>query len=203
MVVLDDEHDVEFDKNVVRKRMRSFRNALGADLRARTDSAICDRLVATEEFQQADTVFSYLSFGSEVDTRELIGLAWDAGKTVALPRVEDGHYTMGWYIVESFDGLKRSSMGVEEPDPEPERLIDPAGCERPVAIVPGLAFDMSCYRLGYGGGYYDAFLSTFTGTPIGLCRECQFIGSLKALGIQEEHDKPVRFVVTEDRIVRA
>ena len=201
MAQTDAGRDIEFDKGVLRRRMRSFRSALGPELRARTDAAIRDRLLATEEFARAGTVLSYLSFGSEVDTRAIIERAWEEGKRVALPRVE-GERAMGWYMVESFDGLVRSPLGVEEPAPDPAHLIDPAACPDAVALVPGLAFDRFCYRLGYGGGYYDAFLASFAGTSIGLCREVQFIGSLEALGVLEEHDRPVGLVVTEERVIR-
>ena len=202
MARMDAERDIEADKDVLRRRMRSFRAGLGKDLRERTDAAICVRLLATEEFDRAGTVLSYLSFGSEVDTHAIIECVWEAGKQVALPRVE-GERAMGWYLIESFDGLARSSLGVEEPAPDPARRLDPAACPDAIALVPGLAFDRSCYRLGYGGGYYDSFLAGFAGTSVGLCREVQFIGSLDALGVLEEHDLPVGLVVTEDRLIRA
>ena len=202
MALMDEQRDIESDKKVLRRRMRSFRAALGPELRARTDAAIQDRLFATEEFAGAETVMTYLSFGSEVDTRAIIERAWEADKRVALPRVEGAH-AMGWYVVESLDGLAKSDLGVEEPAPDPARRLDPAACGASVALVPGLAFDRSCYRLGYGGGYYDSFLADFPGTSVGLCREVQFIGSLEALGVLEEHDRPVGLVVTEDRLIRA
>ena len=202
MARMDAERDIEADKDVLRRRMRSFRAGLGGDLRERTDAAICVRLLVTEEFDRAATVLSYLSFGSEVDTHAIIECAWEAGKRVALPRVE-GERVMGWYMVENFDGLVRSPLGVEEPAPDPAHQIDPAACPDAVALVPGLAYDRACYRLGYGGGYYDSFLASFAGASIGLCREVQFIGSLEALGVLEEHDRPVGLVVTEERVIRA
>ena len=202
MAWMDAERDIEADKDVLRRRMRSFRAGLGGDLRERTDAAICVRLLATEEFDRAGTVLSYLSFGSEVDTHTIIERAWEVGKQVALPRVE-GERAMGWYLIESFDGLSRSQLGVEEPAPDPACRLEPSACSDAVALVPGLAFDRFCYRLGYGGGYYDAFLAGFSGTTIGLCREVQFIGSLEALGVLEEHDRPVDLVVTEERLIRA
>ena len=70
-------------------------------------------------------------------------------------------------------------------------------------IVPALAIDMQGFRLGYGGGYYDAFLADFPGVSIGLCREAQVVESLAALGARERYDIPVDLVITETRLLRA
>ena len=74
----------------------------------------------------------------------------------------------------------------------------PSACDaRYVAIVPGLAFDRRGYRLGYGGGYYDAFLRSFPGVSVGLCRSTSLFEDLGDLGVLEMHDVPVDVVVTE------
>jgi len=58
-------------------------------------------------------------------------------------------------------------------------------------IVPALAFDQNNYRMGYGGGYYDRFLSREPGHPtIALCYDFQYFPRLEA----EDHDIPVNVV---------
>ncbi|OUP06489.1 hypothetical protein B5F33_10055 [Collinsella sp. An2] len=85
-----------------------------------------------------------------------------------------------------------------------EHRVSDAACRLPsvydaryVAIVPGLAFDRRGYRLGYGGGYYDAFLRSFPGVSVGLCRSAALFEDLGDLGALEPHDVPVDVVVTE------
>ena len=65
---------------------------------------------------------------------------------------------------------------------------------RAIALVPGLAFDAQGFRLGYGAGFYDVFLSTFAGASIGLCRK-RFLspGPLPC----DDFDLPVDMVITD------
>ena len=138
----------------------------------------------------------YLSMGAEIDTRGIIERAWQAGKTVALPRCT-GPRQMRWFRVESLDNLQKSAFGVEEPpiDDATEQLLTTG--ERMVAIVPGFTFDDAGYRLGYGGGFYDTFLADFDGPSIGLCRSAMRADDLSALGVIGEYDLPVTKVVSE------
>lgn len=181
------------DKNLLRQHFRMLRAKLSEGERRAADAAIAGRMAALPEFAEADGVFTYLSFGDEVDTRELIERAWSLGKTVALPRVVPGTRQMRWYAVDSLDCLERSSFGVEEPPADPAREVTPRDFHTPVALVPGLAFDREGYRLGYGGGFYDTFLPTFPGTSMGLCRAAQLADHLP----HEDYDMPVDEVVTE------
>lgn len=108
---------------------------------------------------------------------------------------------MRWYPVTSLTGLARGPFGVLEPAEDPARELDLSGRADALAVVPGLAFDARGFRLGYGGGYYDAFLASFRGTSVGLCREAQLVESLRALGAVDAHDVPVGLVVTEARVL--
>ena len=183
------------DKDALRARFRAVREGLGACERARVDAAICEHVVALDAFAQAETVLSYLSFGAEVDTRGIIGRAWQLGKRVCLPRCVSGTREMSWHVVESLDGLLRSPFGVEEPEDDDATRIDVAAAGPAIALVPGLTFDARGFRLGYGGGYYDAFLARFRGCSVGLCRTAQLSERLAAL---DGHDLPVQLVVTEN-----
>lgn len=189
-------------KRGLRRQMKALRDGLGAEERERVDGAICANLLSLAAYQRADVVLPYLSFGSEVDTRRLIGHALDAGKIVALPRVVEGERAMRWYRVFGLDGLERSALGVEEPPVDPVREVDPLASSRALAIVPALTFDAQGYRLGYGGGFYDAFLAVFPGVSAGLCRDVQFVDDLHGLGVVEAHDLSVDVVVTEQCLVK-
>ena len=185
--------DATAEKDKLRKHFRALRAALPEAERRAIDGAIAASVQRLPQFAAADGVFTYLSFGAEVDTRRLIEAALEAGKTVALPRVVSGTRSMDWYAIDSLDGLERSPFGMEEPPADPARAVRPADFARPVALVPGLAFDGAGFRLGYGGGFYDSFLPDFPGTAVGLCRVAQLVDRLP----HDAHDVPVGRIVTE------
>lgn len=187
------------DKVQMRAYFKAVREGLSAGERCALDEAIARNVAALPEFAAADAVFTYLSFGAEVDTRRLIQHAWKAGKAVCLPRVVPGTREMRWHAVESLDGLVRSSFGVEEPPADPSSEVRSADFARPVALVPGLAFDREGFRLGYGGGFYDAFLPDFLGVSIGLIRTCQLV---ERLAVCDVHDVPVGIVCVEGEVIR-
>ena len=192
---------VDERKRTLRKRLRIVRKGLGAAARASIDGGIERHVIALPEFAGADVLLAYLDFGAEVRTRGIIQAAWDVGKAVALPWCVPGTHDMRWYRVSSFEALVRSRLGVEEPVPndKDEQRLNTG--ERMLSLVPGLTFDPSGYRLGYGGGFYDTFLARFDGVSVGLCREAQMSEDLRALGVVDAHDLPVRLVVSEERTI--
>ena len=188
-------------KNNRRKELLKARTELGDERRVAIDAAIAQNVQALPEYQNAELVLPYLSFGAEIDTRALIHNAWSHGKTVALPRCVEGTRDMRWYRVDSLDGLVMSKFGVEEPAEDPACEIDPSISEHALALVPGLEFDREGYRLGYGGGFYDTFLRAFSGTSVGLCRS-PFLRSEGDLLQRGAYDLAAQIVVTDDCVVR-
>lgn len=173
--------------------------------RATIDAALAQRVMELAAYREADVVLSYFSVGAEVDTREILKAALGAKKRVVLPRVVAHTRELAWYEVADFEHLVPSKFGVLEPDPEACAQVDvadPVFQQPSVALVPGLTFDVAGYRLGYGGGYYDTFLSRWMGTSVGLCREAFLCPSLAALGLVEPHDRRVGWVVSEAQTIR-
>ena len=187
--------DPEVRKKRLRTRMAAIREILGPEGRARADAGIAKKVCAHAAYEEADTVFTYLSVGTEVDTREIIRDAWSKGKAVAIPRVVKGTRKMDWYRIDDFDAIEKGAFGMEEPIADPDRLVEVPGKgsgAKAVALVPGVAFDLDGYRIGYGGGFYDTFLPEFGGTSLGLCRIQQLSEDPIPCG---EHDVPVDFVI--------
>ena len=185
-------------KDGLRKELKELREKLGAEERGRIDAAIAGHVKNLPQYAVASHVFTYLSVGDEVDTREIIRDAWSQGKTIAVPRCVPGTRTMEWHVIEGFDNLEPGSFGIEEPPADPGTLIDPASAgPLDIALVPALSFDAHGFRLGYGGGFYDVFLPTFAGIPIGLCRNAQMSSVPLPTDIT---DVPVPIVVTETGI---
>lgn len=198
-----------------RRDLKARRAALGADARAAADAGIAQALMETELWSQADSVFAYVSFGDEVDTKSLIEATWRQGKQVVLPRMSETPHEMDWYVVESFDQLERNPYGIEEPRPESSTPVDVMALQteprsadaaaqakdcRMLTLVPALAFDRKGNRLGYGGGYYDTFLRDFPGVSVGLCREAFLYDELP---FAEAHDERVDCIQTESDLVFA
>ena len=117
----------------------------------------------------------------------------------AVVKNEEGTRKMRWYRVESLDGLVRSRYGVDEPAEDPAFEVDPSQSENAVALVPGLEFDRQGYRLGYGGGFYDTFLSAFPGVSVGLCRS-KFLQDDPI--DRDVHDLSVGIIATDAEVVR-
>ena len=185
-------------KSQLRKALRARRRPSDGD--ASIAAAVC----ALPEFMRARIVLTYLGFGGEVATRGIVARAWELGKAVALPRCTSEPRTLSWHSVDSLDGLEKSAFGMEEPPNLRGTAIDPhslAGVPS-VAIVPGLCFDRLGYRIGYGGGYYDEFLSGYAGVSVGLCRDEFLEESLDALGVIEPHDRRVDIVVCDSSVIR-
>ncbi|MDO4183510.1 MAG: 5-formyltetrahydrofolate cyclo-ligase [Coriobacteriia bacterium] len=180
-------------KAAARCVLRAARAALDVGERARSDAAICEAVVRSAGFAQAHVLLTYCSTAEEVGTKSIIAVALDQGKQVVLPRVA-GPAAMEWYAVSSLQDLQRSPFGILEPDSALAQPYLPNSRSSQLALVPGLAFNTGGFRLGYGGGYYDRFLSAFEGCAWGLCREAFFFdGALP----REPHDVPVAGVVTE------
>lgn len=189
------------DKDGYRERLITLRDALPEDARSVCDREICRRVMALPEWRRAGLILTYLSMGSEVETRWLIAEALEKGKLVALPRCvgkgESKH--LEFHVLKDLANLEESPFGVLEPEDDPATLVGESAYPAAIAIVPGLAFDRSGYRLGYGAGYYDRFLPGFPSPSIGLCREIALQTNLRII---EAHDAPVGIVVTEAQTIR-
>lgn len=193
-------------KEELRKQLIQLRKSLSYDERARIDVLIAKNVIDTAEWRNSALILTYLSVNEEVDTRELIELAWQAGKTVAIPRVIPHTRLMDWYCIQDFNQLEKSKFGILEPLADPKNLIrlsDEGVFGIPsLSLVPGLSFDLAGYRMGYGGGFYDTLLASFAGYSVGLCREIQLQDSLADLGVIDIHDQAVELVVSEQRTLR-
>src|SRR5436190_4085243 len=132
--------------------MRAVRSGIPEAERARRSEAVARSLLSLPEASDARLVFIVLSFGSELSTAPAIAAFRERGARIAVPvldekRIEAVDLPPGGVLVPT-------SYGAMEPA---ERVPVPAE-EIDLVVAPGLAFDRAGRRLGYGGGYFDAFL---------------------------------------------
>lgn len=155
-----------------------------------SDHAIAQNIISMPEFLSAPRVFTYISIGREVDTREIIEHCLKIGKTLALPfNFENG--VMSFSLLDRpVDELQLGIFGIPVPAETSAKLIPEKG---DIILVPALCYDENFYRLGHGGGYYDRYLSTFRAFSVGLCREKQLLPCVPT----DEFDMRVDCIVTE------
>lgn len=209
-------------KHDFRKILLDLRKAQYAQAGKKEDAQITANFIATPQYKNATCILTYLSFGEEIDTWEIIKHAQANRKTIVAPRCVKNSHEMQWYELPPLNfaevsspekastsnqnpQLEKSTFGMLEPCTKTCPKLDSSAYNTPgtIAIVPGLTFDKLGYRLGYGGGFYDTFLKKFTGTSIGLCRSTFLQNDLRERGIIEPHDLPVDIVITPTTIIYA
>lgn len=112
---------------------------------------------------KAGAVFTYASTEIEVDTRRIISYCLEREIPVALP--VSGDLELSFYYINDISQLKKGRFGIDEPLRDKPAFAD----ENTLCIVPALCADGEGLRLGYGRGYYDRFLSGFSGIGVILC----------------------------------
>lgn len=159
-------NEIAEQKRVLRSELLARRSVLDAADRLAWSESIARHVVASESFCRAKTVLCYAPVRGEVDPLPIAREAWRQGKQVAFVRsnVEDG--TLTFCRVDAPQELIEGAYRIPEP-PESAPIL--SAFDDALCIVPALAFDRRGYRLGYGKGYYDRFLSDFSGRSVGLC----------------------------------
>ncbi len=137
------------------------------------------------ENQKPKTVFCYFSYRKEIQTRALLSLLEQKEIRVCIPRIcGDQMKAVRWT---SKTRMIKNQWGIEEP--ERGENIDDVD----LAILPGVAFGRDGTRLGYGGGFYDRWLSEHLCYKLGICGSWQLLDEIPV----EEHDIKVDAVFRE------
>ena len=157
---------ITLEKQRLREERLAAREALSEQERSVLDDRITQKLLAISEYVEATTVLTYVSVSSEVSTRMFIESTLRDGKTVAVPRCLPGH-CLEFVAITSLDQLIAAPFGLLEPPKELPALTEEQ-MNASICIVPALLVDTKGYRLGYGAGFYDRFLSTYPGKKICL-----------------------------------
>ena len=157
---------VATEKQRLREERLAARETLSEKERVRLDDCITQKLLASPEYAEAITVLTYVSVSSEVSTRMFIECALRDGKTVAVPRCMPGH-RLEFVAITSLDQLVPAPFNLLEPPKDLSALTEEQ-MDASICIVPALLIDTKGYRLGYGAGFYDRFLSTYPGKKICL-----------------------------------
>ncbi|MDI9508368.1 MAG: 5-formyltetrahydrofolate cyclo-ligase [Bacillota bacterium] len=190
---------VELTKTEIRSYIKRIRNQIPISLRQEYNHKIYQCLFSSSEFNKCSCLFTYISFGSEIDTIPIIDRAFRMNKRVYVPRVENKD--MNFYEIHSLDGLVRSKFGILEPDGNmANQFVMNSSKENMLMILPGLAFDRSGNRIGYGAGYYDGYLGShphMEWTKLALAYEFQIVEPFKP----NMYDIPTDFIITPNEFI--
>jgi len=184
-------------KSEIRKRILEARGALTQDEVAAKSDAILQKVLKTPEYMEADNILLYADYNREVMTRGIFEDAMMRKKRVYFPKSDKFTNAMTFYQTLSVKQLEKGYMGIPEPKENPQLCYKFNANEDTLVIVPGVAFDMAGFRLGYGKGYYDKFLSNRRQlSTMALAFACQIVDELP----NEQHDIKMDKLVTEEII---
>lgn len=154
------------EKPVIREHMIQTLKKMPSKQKQQKETVILQLLFSSQLWQTAKSVGVIRSLPFEFDTAAIFAKGFEQNKRIAVPKAQQKK--LQFYHVEPATRYETSAFGVEEPISEQEaHHLD-------LLIVPGLAFSKKGYRIGFGGGYYDRFLSAFDGKNVSLVFGEQF-----------------------------
>ena len=174
------------DKKELRKKIREQKRNMTARQIEAASRNLAEQFFKTPFYQDANVIYGYLPYNQEVRTVPILEQALRDGKKVAVPKVYGD--TMNFIYMDDLSQVAPSDMGIPEP------IADEPIAEDQTALVlmPGLAFDTKGNRMGYGGGFYDKFLSYEPNHPtVALCYAFQMVDAIPT----DDYDIPVDCVL--------
>ena len=179
------------DKKALRAEIKAKKRAMTEEQIAATSEALAQQLYNHPAYREAKSIFGYLSYNQEVRTMPMLEQAQKDGKRVAVPKVIGDTMIFIW-----LDDLSRIELGycnIPEPIDNGPEAVD----ETALVMMPGLAFDPTGRRCGYGGGFYDRYLEQHPDHPtIAMCYGFQMFDELET----DPHDIPVNYVLSQEVI---
>lgn len=186
-------------KASLRAPLKKVRQNFPEPERQRANAAIFAQITNLPEYRAASVIHTFVSWRDEVDTHALIKAALAGGKRVVVPRVPPSKLQLEHYFISNFAALVPGTLGILEPSSGPGAQPALASRRFDVILVPGLAFDRSGNRLGYGRAYYDQFLAGTKALKIGLAFALQIVEEVPVA----PHDQRVDMIITEQEVIRA
>lgn len=173
------------NKQEIRELMKKIRKNISN--REEKETLIFNKLVSTDEFKKANIIAFYISFNDEVDTKKLIDYSLSINKKIVIPKIMNDELEF-YYFDGDYTSLIKNKFNILEPDSTAYKID---GNQIELMIIPGLAFDLNNYRLGYGKGYYDRYLKKYHIKNIGLFYKEQCVEKLPI----DSFDVPLDYII--------
>ncbi|MFA5577582.1 MAG: 5-formyltetrahydrofolate cyclo-ligase [Tissierellaceae bacterium] len=185
------------DKKDLRNEILRSRTQLTKEEIEKFSKLIEDRLYEMDYYKKANRIMSFVSAASEVHTHQLIKRSISIGKSMLVPFTIHEPREMKASELFDFSELEVGYHNILAPKKEFHRFVEPSTID--LILVPGLAFAKNGYRVGYGGGYYDRFLSKIDKgvIKIGLAFDLQIVDQVPV----DDFDIPVDLIITEERTI--
>lgn len=143
------------NKKDFRKYVLETRDSIEVKKRLEWDEIIFAKLINSKFYKESKTIFTFVSFKSEVNTHKFIEHALKDNKIIGVPKIETKQTGIEVFQINSLKDLENGYFDTLEPISKCPKInnenID-------FIVMPGLAFDRDGGRIGYGGGFYDRFL---------------------------------------------
>ncbi len=186
------------EKSLLRRQLLQKRTSLAVEQKAQIERQIAAHILRSSLYQNAGTVLCYAAYGSEIGIWQVVRQAIEDGKTVGFPRCDDKDGHMRFYQVGASEELIPGMYGILEPKASCVQIKELG--EAALCLVPGIAFDVFGYRIGYGKGYYDRFLPQFCGVTLGICPA--FLLQKQQIWEYDRYDVRMQHIVTEQGCIR-
>lgn len=187
-------------KQQLRRKLRQQRNSLSLREQHRREQQLCQRLLSLPELKNAQHIAAYWPANGEISTLSALKQWQQAGKNVYLPKILPQRQMQFVPFTQQTAFLK-NHYGILEP--QSRQRISPQRLD--VVLLPLLAFDQQCNRLGMGGGYYDrafAFMQqqAWRKRPylIGVAHDFQQVDRLSC----DPWDVPLTMVVSNNKVIK-
>ncbi len=181
----------------LRRRILERRDSIPAEERQRNSTVIVNNLWQIDGFSSAQNIMLYINFRSEVETLPLIEECTKRNIQVTAPlTITKPPRLVPFPVTDPEKDLRPGYCNIPEPDQDRLTPWDPSKID--VVLLPGSVFDRQGGRLGYGGGYYDRFLSQEApqALRIALAFEIQIVDKVPV----QAHDIPMHYLVSEKKI---
>lgn len=180
-------------KSSLRRQLIAIRKEISEVQRLEETGNICENLKGIKVLNETEVLLLYGAKLPEVALDSIFAWAVARGKKVCFPRVFGDE--MDFYWVHDVSELVPGNFGVREPNESCEL----ATFDKAVCLVPGVGFDKTGNRMGYGKGYYDRYLSRSTAEicKIGVCYDEQLLEEIPT----QEHDIKMDLVVSASDVI--
>lgn len=184
------------DKGLLRKQILAKMKQLSKEEKKKIEMKLFDNLINHPLWNHAKIIGITSATEIEWNTSSIISQAWQEGKEIVIPKTNPKEKSMTFFKIDSFADLTAGYQGILEPKEAHLKQVSKEAID--LLIVPGIVFDTYGYRIGFGGGYYDRFLSDFKGRTVSLLASFQLV---KRLPI-EKHDIHVQYLITEKEMIK-